>query len=284
MRNIGHVVVLLACVTGCVGDAPAVVVVADSGPGVDTGVADTGTDVNVVVDAGADVVDASGPWTPKKLPSLALWLDGGVGVTSGVGNKVSKWADQSGNGNDATQQSATLQPILNTGAINNRDALYFDATGSPVALNVASPNNASMAGDFTVMVVYKAAIPTTTAGDLFRAEAASTTDALLQVSPPNVMASVTVGGSGKYAQAPQAIFGDGKPHYVGMRRSAAKLEVLADGASASVVSPPAGDVGGKFIIGGQIKGPIAEVVLSTGTVDDTALGLLNAYLKKKYAL
>jgi hypothetical protein len=153
-----------------------------------------------------------------------------------------------------------------------------------VALNVASPNNASMAGDFTVMVVYKAGIATTTAGDLFHAEAASTTDALLQVAPPDLIASVAVSGNGKTAFAPQAIFNDGKPHYVGMRRSAAKLEIFADGASASVLSPPAGDIGGKLIIGGQIKGPIAEVVLSTGTVDDTALGLLNAYLKKKYAL
>ena len=284
MRTQAHGIALMACLVGCVGDAPTTPL-ADASPVVDMGVAvDSGNDVSVIPDASADVGDAAGPWTPKKLPALALWLDGSVGVTAAVGNKVSKWADQSGNGNDATQQSATLQPILAPGAINNRDGLYFDKTGSPVALNIASPNQASMAGDFTVMVVFKSALLSSTAGDLFRAEASSTTDALLQVAPPDLIASVAVSGSGKAAFAPQAIFGDGKPHFVGMRRSAAKLEVLADGASASVVSPPAGDVGGKFIIGGQIKGPIAEVVLSTGTVDDTALGLLNAYLKKKYAL
>lgn len=224
-----------------------------------------------------------GAWSPTKLPSLALWLDGSVGVTAGVGNKVSKWADQSGNGNDATQQNVALQPLLSPG-INGRAGLYFDKNGSPVALNVPAPKNAPMTGDFTVMVVFQAGITGATASDLFKSELATTTSATLSLSPPQLTASVSVAGSGKFAASPQMIYGDGKPHLGGMRKTAAKLEILADGASASVLNPPAGDVGGQFIVGGQLKGNITEVVLATASVDDAALAELTAYLKKKYAL
>lgn len=265
----------------CVGDA-AVTPLPDSGTGNDAAVTvDSGTDA-LVSDAGADVTP--GPWTPKKLPALALWLDGSLGVTTASGNKVTKWADQSGNGNDAIQQNTTLQPLLSSNSINNRDCLYFDMTGSPVALNVPSPVNAKMNGDFTVMVVFKTDLPTTSAADLFSSEAASTTNTALEVAPPDLIAHYTVSGSGKAAFAPQAIFNDKKPHVVGMRKSAAKVEILADGASASVTNPPPGDVSGKITIGGQLKGPICEVVLATGTVDQPALDELTAYLKKKYAV
>ena len=270
-----------ALISGCVGDAAI-------GPPTP----DSGTDTAVVVDSGTDAPsppadgggDApAGPWTPKKLPALAMWLDGSLGVTAGGGSKVSKWADQSGNANDAIQQNATYQPML-SGKVNNRDCVYFTQTGTPVELKVPSPQNAKMSGDFTVMLVFQTDLPTSNAADLFRSEATGTTHTELTVSPPDLMASFTVSGSGKAAFAPQAIFNDKKPHVVGMRKSATKLEVLADGANASVLNPPVGDVSGQLTIGSQIKGSICEVVLSTGTVDDTALGELTSYLKKKYAL
>lgn len=267
---------------GCVGDAAIGVPTPDAGADAPVTVPDSGSDSsNPPADAGGDA--PVGPWTPKKLPALAMWLDGSLGVTAGSGSKVSKWADQSGNANDAIQQNATYQPIL-SGKVNNRDCLYFTQTGTPIELKVPSPQNAKMSGDFTVMLVFQTDLPTTNAADLFRSEATGTTHAELMVSPPDLMASFTVSGNGKVAFAPQAVFNDKKPHVVGMRKSAAKVEILADGASASVLSPPSGDVSGQLTIGSQLKGSICEVVLATGTVDDSALGELTSYLKKKYAL
>ncbi len=40
---------------------------------------------------------------------------------------------------------------------------------------------------------------------------------------------------------------------------------------------------GKFVIG-QLKGQICEVVLATGTVDQTNVDPLTAYLKARYAV
>src|SRR5581483_5512798 len=49
----------------------------------------------------------------NKIPTsgLQLWLKADAGITSnGNSGKVSYWADQSGNGNDATQSDSALQP------------------------------------------------------------------------------------------------------------------------------------------------------------------------------
>ncbi len=270
------VIVSDASTSDAVADAPSVVDAHVDAPGT----VDAKADAPSIVDA---KVDAPGPWTPKNLTGLALWLDGSVGVTAGTDSKVSKWADQSGNGNDATQQNANSQPLL-SGKVNNRDCLYYSQTGTPVELSVPSPANASMAGDFTVMLVFLTELASTNASELFRSEASSTTNTSISVSPPTLMASFIASGSGKFAQAPQPIFDDKKAHVVGMRKSATKLEVFADGASASVTNPPVGNPSGKFVIGAQIKGQLCEVVLATATVDQTSVDQLTAYLKARYAV
>ncbi|CAN5661327.1 hypothetical protein BH09MYX1_BH09MYX1_40820 [soil metagenome] len=265
--------------SACVGDSAVVTPVADSG--VDANVADSSVPNDAVspVDAGSD---AKLPFTPKSLASLALWLDGSVGVTTSSG-KVSKWGDQSGKGNDAVQQNAQYQPLLSS-KINNRDCLYFNQTGAPVQLTVPSPTGASMSGDFLVMVVFQTTLPTSSVSSLFRSEASGTTDTALEVLPPTLSASFTISGTGKYVAAPQQIFSDQKPHVGGMRKTGTKLEILADGANASVTGLPAGDPSGLFVVGGQLKGAICEVVLATGTIDQTSTDTLMTYLKTKYAI
>ncbi|HVX65406.1 MAG TPA: hypothetical protein VHA11_02325, partial [Bryobacteraceae bacterium] len=59
--------------------------------------------------------------------NLKLWLKADTGVTLN-GTTVSKWADQSGNATDATQTNASLQPVLQTNAVNGRPALQFNGT------------------------------------------------------------------------------------------------------------------------------------------------------------
>jgi autotransporter-associated beta strand protein len=54
--------------------------------------------------------------------NLEAWYDAGVGVDTS-GNNVTKWADQSGNGNDTTSMSGT--PELSTDEINGRPAIKF---------------------------------------------------------------------------------------------------------------------------------------------------------------
>ena len=53
---------------------------------------------------------------------MVLWLDAGKGITA---SGVSKWEDQSGNGNDATQANPSYQPIYVENALNFRPVVRF---------------------------------------------------------------------------------------------------------------------------------------------------------------
>lgn len=76
-------------------------------------------------------------WTPLELTAsvLSVWLKSDTGVTT-VSEKVSLWADQSGNGNDASQGTASSRPELlatsASGSINNYPGIYFMPDGSTI--------------------------------------------------------------------------------------------------------------------------------------------------------
>ena len=72
-------------------------------------------------------------------PNLKLWLraDAGVTLNSGV---VSQWADQSGNGFHATQNTSNLRPIIqNIPQYNNMPTIRFDGVDD-VLTGVTIPN------------------------------------------------------------------------------------------------------------------------------------------------
>ena len=57
---------------------------------------------------------------------LRFHVDANIGVTVGEGNRVTRWADQSGNGFDLVQSTESRQPIARTGAYGA--AVYFNAS------------------------------------------------------------------------------------------------------------------------------------------------------------
>ena len=74
---------------------------------------------------------AAAGFDPSNLSNLLLWLKADAGVTYDGSNLVSVWADQSGNGNDATSLVG-YEPIFQdagTSAIGH-DCIYFNAAGS----------------------------------------------------------------------------------------------------------------------------------------------------------
>ena len=53
----------------------------------------------------------------KDVAGLRVWLQNGAGITQN-GDNVSAWADNSGNGNNATQSTETNQPLSSGGGID----------------------------------------------------------------------------------------------------------------------------------------------------------------------
>jgi len=70
---------------------------------------------------------SSPTFSPLTIPGLMLWLRADLGVTLNSGN-VSAWADQSGQGNNATQGTGADQPPLVSSGIGGQASLSFNGS------------------------------------------------------------------------------------------------------------------------------------------------------------
>lgn len=89
---------------------------------------------------------------PVLLGDLEIWLDSadtGTVLRDGS-DKVSRWNDKSGNGNDATQGTGANQPTFNSTGLNNKPTLCFDFPTSDFML---VPNGANGSSEYDVFVV-----------------------------------------------------------------------------------------------------------------------------------
>ena len=91
---------------------------------------------------------------PTRLQGLQLWLDANdkPTIVQSAG-AVSQWNDKSGQGNNATQGSASLKPTTDSNTINGKNVLNFDADLLSIAAD-ASINN-MFAGGGTVFTVHR---------------------------------------------------------------------------------------------------------------------------------
>ena len=119
--------------------------------------------------AAGQVPIASGPGTAYAAQALApeateiavpatgllLQLRADVGVTAGGAGKVSAWADQSGNNNNAAQATSANRPLLVQGACNGRPVIRFD--GSTSWMSVADSASYKLASIVAVVVCRAAA-------------------------------------------------------------------------------------------------------------------------------
>jgi len=81
------------------------------------------------------------PFLPSDLPNLQLWLDSSVGITKDGSDFVSIWADQSGNGNDATQGVGARQPLWIDSTLNGLPVLDFATDFLTVGTQISKPAN-----------------------------------------------------------------------------------------------------------------------------------------------
>ena len=122
--------VLAWCLAGCSGSTVVHAPIADAGLHPDAGIEpdatagghDAGADADSLTPDGAP--DAPPPWTPDAIrSSLAFWFDPTSLVS--VGGLVTRWADRSGNGNDALQATAAYEPAYNPAGIGGLPSATF---------------------------------------------------------------------------------------------------------------------------------------------------------------
>jgi hypothetical protein len=91
---------------------------------------------------------ASGPPSTNRV----IWLKSDVGITKDGSNRVSAWADQSGNGNDVTQATGTDQPLWVDAVLNSLPVIRFSQSNGEGLVRNASP---TISQPYSVVAVLK---------------------------------------------------------------------------------------------------------------------------------
>jgi hypothetical protein len=101
----------------------------------------------------ASVVSALAPnsWDPSKI-ATQIWLDAADPATTiTVSGALSEWLDKSGNARHVTQATASQRPLLVPNAVNNLNALDFDASDD----RLLTPLNISTTRDWMIAAVFR---------------------------------------------------------------------------------------------------------------------------------
>ncbi len=104
---------------------------------------------------GGEASAISDTFRPAHLAGLTLWLDAGIGVTA-VSDRVTLWADRSGNGRDASAAGGNRPYYRTTDLIGMQRAVYFDGTGTLMAIAGVTLADIIDADEHSVFVVFEA--------------------------------------------------------------------------------------------------------------------------------
>jgi len=222
---------------------------------------------------------------------LNLWLKADAGVTTGDGNAVTGWSDQSGQANDASQWDTASAPVLVAGAINGKPALRFD--GATRFLEVADSLTATVTGDLTTFYVVKfddfgtyRAVWTQTLGNLARpfdcwfAPGTGVPNGFRGgVAGYGAVAGAGGVPSGVYAVVGLDAQGTTLTHYVnGQPNGSGTITALPEGGGVPLL------IGTRDDKVTQMKGDIAEILLYAQALSASDRTNLVTYLAGKYGI
>jgi hypothetical protein len=245
--------------------------------------------VSAVDSAGSGLNSAQVAATPFY---LAAWFraDAITGLTNGA--SVSNWADMSGRGNNATQISASQQPIYVTGAMNGLPVVRFNATRS----NYVAFNR-PVQDDFTIACVFQSS-QGSNSGSLYYQGAGLVNGEVAGVVNDFGTCLFANGricagtGNPDVAVNSGPGFNDGNPHLFVFERveSSGTVSLYVDGVPAgtttggteSLTAPSALVLGAQQTLTYFLSGDIAEVQIYSSALPTSARQSLETALRVKY--
>ena len=230
---------------------------------------------------------------------LQLWLRSNAGVDT-LNGRVSRWHDQSGNGNDAIQTTASRQPLPVPGNLNGKPVIRFDGVDDKLGLTGSTPMT-----QFTLFMVVKnyAAVPGQDHSDHVMAFGAPTGDGyfVLFGGLNRISDRINIGGPAGAVRATAAniaafgewriisIVTDKKIFNTTLRWNGSNAVMTPDGGTNIPISVPMGTGGG---IGGADNSPFgylltahcdfAETIVYNRIVADSERVAVENYLADKY--
>lgn len=191
---------------------------------------------------------------------------------------VSTWADQSSNGNDATQATQANMPLVQASVLDGRSGALFDSVDDALSLDSAIDLST---GALDVFIVFKKASGSST--DAFMGSA---TNEYLGVSSVWAVQAV-IGGAGTNISASSAISGN-TPTLVRIARDGSS-NLIAEKNGTDITSGSPSNNGslqintiGAALTGLQWDGHLLEIIICGAKLTADQLAKVEAFLSSRY--
>jgi hypothetical protein len=244
-----------------------------------------------------DGVSVPLPTPPVATPSL--WLDANLAssFTYSSSNVISAWADQSGNGRNATQSTVANQPTLVSSVINSKPVVRFDATNDALAWTEYNPG-----ADRSVFMVFRNASNITSSGSFALMSSSGANFPMYVVGLGNqtggisgeifALLGVSSGGAQIKGQYSSASLNAGNHQYNWTQNSSYAVAARFDKATLSLTAAPAGDFNSATYPGfiGVITGAdgisvdIAEVLVYNRVLSGGEISTIESYFATKWGV
>ena len=227
---------------------------------------------------------------PSDYSDLVVWLKSDSGVTFDIPTqRVSAWADQSGNSNSAAQTTTAHQPLrYGYDGANDKAYIKFDGTND---LLTSTSNNPVSANSFTMFMVAKQHTSNAGKNPVF-AYSSSDTNVLMGFNDNKVYGYINDAGSN------EALFNGGVASNYNVFRmqfigSSGTLRTQLNGGSISsdsltwtdtIVFNEASYTISKYRTSDFGKVDVAEVIVYNRSLEETEISKINDYLNKKFKI
>ncbi len=227
---------------------------------------------------------------------LSVWLRANAGVVTNSNGLVTRWADQSGKGNDAAQSDPTVAPLLVPSVVNAQPALRFGTNqfSANQFLEVPDAGTAFTAGDFSTFVVarftdfasYRVLWTKSSGGvaaplDWWFSPGGGVPNAFRGdgTAYGGPVAGIHPAPAGQFATVGLTAGGTTLAHYLG----------FAANGTGTITNTPASAgetlrIGSRDDGGTQMAGDIAEILIYNHALSDTDRSNTASYLCSKYGL
>ena len=239
---------------------------------------------------GVQTIRKVGGFSPANLSGLSLWLKADAGVTLS-GSDVTAWADQSGNGNNASSTPGT-RPTLVSNTLNAKPVLRFDGAGQKMALTSSIGGTA-----YTILIVCKNNDNTNgsmffwTTEEIFGRYIASITSTSYNASARNkfILSENDAGGGEGDSIIAWSSTAVNNNYFIGtaIQNGGGKAYSNGSGGNDSLgtfAGSNTFDLIGGYDFGYELDGDVAEIIAYNRAVTTPERQQVEGYLNTKYAI
>lgn len=234
--------------------------------------------------ARVDALDGgSGTQASPPLTNLSRWFKADAGVTMDGSNRVSAWADQSGNGANATQATGGNQPLYVASVIDGLGVLRFSSGRTD---NLAFDLTSIVSSDYTIAIVHSRG--TANAGYLMGALTGGAGNSSLHIGY-SAASTFKHGHWGNDIEYASAAYAASTFQWFIVNRNASygrKIRRMGVDLTSGTDATALGSISGGGIIGGAVgtyyTGDIAEVLVYNAALSRSVQDQLGDYLRGRY--